>query len=246
MRWQSPPRTRYCHHSVSHLNRRIAFTAALVLCLSVGTASPAFADEVAAHVAGARSGSLPVVASADQVAGASAASQAAAGRLYHADLSGLLGPCDSVGEVVGTGPNVAVVFSGFRDSPAHMSIITNPAWTAMGTGQATGADGRVYISVVFCDQAGSATPAVAPPVAVSPPAPLASTAWVAPASSLDVPTLDRPLPALGARRAEIRARLDQEAESMLPDWYIGVCGTDDRERVLESTTSESGACPLAS
>ena len=33
---------------------------------------------------------------------------------------------------------------------------------------------------------------------------------------------------------------------MLPDWYIGVCGTDDRERVLESTTSESGACPLAS
>lgn len=246
MRWRSPPRTRYCHHSVSHLNRRIAFTAALALFLSVGVASPAFADEVAAQVAGARSGSLPVVASADQVAGASAASQAAAGRVYHADLSGLLGACDSVGEVVGTGPNVAVVFSGLRDSPAHLSIITNPAWTAMGTGQATGADGRVYISVVFCDQAEGATPPVGPPEVVSPPAPLASTAGVAPDPSEEVPALEGLLPALGARRAEIRAMLDQEAESMLPDWYVGVCGTDDRERVLESTTSESGACPLAS
>ena len=230
---------------MSHLNRRIAFTAAFALVLSVGAASPAFADEVAAHVTGARSGSLPVTASADQVAGASAASQAAAGRVYHADLSGLLGPCDSVGEVVGAGPNVAVVFSGFRQSPAHWSIITNPAWTAMGTGQATGADGRVYISVVFCDRAEGAIPPVAPPEVDSSPLLRLDRFESLPPPRQDVATLDGSLPAIGARRGEIRAKLDRQAKSMLPDWYVGLCGTDDRERVLESTTSESGACPQA-
>ncbi|MDR9450642.1 MAG: hypothetical protein RI637_05425, partial [Acidimicrobiia bacterium] len=143
-------------------------------------------------------------------------------------------------------PNVAAVFSSFRQSPAHWAIITNPAWTAIGTGQATGATGTVYISVVFCDQAGSAPPAVAPPATVSPPPPLPSSAGAGPAPSKEVTTLDGSLPAVGARRGEIRAMLDRQAQSLLPDWYVGVCGTDDRERVLESITSESGACPLAS
>lgn len=229
---------------MSHLDRRIVVTATLALVLWVGAASPAFADEVAAHVTGARSGSLPVVASADQVAGASAASQAAAGSVHHIDLSELLGPCDSAGEVVGAGSNVAAVFSSFRQSPAHWAIITNPTWTAMGTGQATGATGTVYISVVFC--ADGVTAPVVPPAAVSPPAPSMSTAGVAPAPPKEVPVLDESLPAVGARRGEIRAMLDRQAQSLLPDWYVGVCGNDDRERVLESITSESGACPLAS
>ncbi len=221
----------------------------LALALSLVTASPILADEVGAQVNGSRSGSLPVVASADQVAGASAAAQAAAGKLFHTNLSGLLGPCSSVAEVVGAGPNVSSVFAAFRQSPDHWSIITNSAWTAMGTGLAAGGDGKVYVSVVFCAQAGGAAPVAPRPAspassdrapAPADPAP-AGEALVNDPDPADV--LDEALPAVGARRGEIRARLDQEAESALPDWYVGVCGDDDRELMLEGADSESGDCP---
>jgi hypothetical protein len=217
--------------------------AALALILSLVATSPALADEVAAHVAGIRSENLPVIAGADQVAGGSAAAQAASGKLFHADLSGLLAACDSVGEVVGTGPDIPAVFAAFRNSATHWNLLNNPAWTAIGTGQATGGDGMVYVSVVFCRQNGGSS-SVAPPVATSPP--LVGTATTARNIAPRTAELEEALPAIGARRSEIRARLDGQAESMLPDWYVGLCGVDDRRRVLESTTNESGACPLAS
>ena len=237
--------------------RRIPLVTVLALALSLVAVPPALADEVGGHVNSVRSGSLPVLAGADQVAGASAAAQAAAGDIFHANLSGLLGTCDSVGEVVGTGPDVPSVFSAFRQSSSHWSIITNPAWTAMGTGLATGTDGMVYVAVVFCRQTSGAAPSVAPPPAgvpsvTPPPAPgnalvrrIPATPVIA-AARAEVPVLDEVLPARGARRMEIRTRLDPQAESVLPDWYVGVCGTEDRDRVLEPDTSDSGTCPKAS
>jgi len=210
-------------------------------------ASPVLADEVAAQVSSFRGSSLPVVAAADRVAGGSAAAQAAAGNLFHANISGLLGACDSVGEVVGTGSNVADVFAAFQQSSSHRSIISNPAWTAMGTGLATGANGTVFVSVVFCKLSDTKPAAAAPepprPVAASDPAsdPSTPTPEIAPPAQV----LEGALPAIGARRSQIRARLDRQARSMLPDWYVGVCGMGDRGRVFAGRTSDSGACPSA-
>jgi hypothetical protein len=186
------------------------------------------------------------MAGPDQVAGASAAGQAAAGRLFHTNLSGLLGTCDSVGEVVGAGPDIPSVFSQFRKSPVHWSIITNRTWTAMGTGQAVGGDGLVYISVVFCSQNGG-TVSPTPPPNPTVPKPAGPTPTPQAGSEVTGQTwvLDGPLFAIGARRAEIRTRLDRQAKSMLPDWYVGVCGTEDRERVLDGINSDSGDCPVA-
>jgi hypothetical protein len=166
-----------------------------------------------------------------------------------------------VGEVVGAGPNVSAVFAAFQQSSSHRSIITNPAWTAMGTGLAHSDDGTTYLSVVFCRQVANEAPAADPGLppgstadtpAVSPePASAGATsspAWE-PASTNQqaevVPVLDEILPAIGARRAQIRERLDLQARSALPDWYIGVCGTVDRDRVLEGGTNDSGTCPKA-
>lgn len=246
MNWRSPVEFGYCHPSVSYSNRRIALAAVVALALSVVVASPALADEVAAQVSSFRGSNLPVVAGADQLAGRSAAAQAAAGKLFHADLSGLLGACDAVGEVVGSAPDAASVFAAFAQSASHRSIINNPAWNAMGTGLATAGDGTVYVSVVFCWQAGVSPVPSEPepaPAVLSDDAPPSTpaAAEVAPPA----PVLEENLPALGARRSEIRARLDRQAKSMLPDWYVGLCGTGDRDRVLADPSSDSGACPSA-
>lgn len=215
------------------------------------TTSPALADEAAAQVGAVRSDHLTIHAGADRVANSSATAIAAAGSLFHANLSVLLGPCGSVGEIVGKGPNVASVFSGFRNSPQHWSILTNPAWTAMGTGVASDSAGSMYVSVVFCAESGDSTPsrpAPSPPESsgdeesIRPSATPAPQVKPTPAGSV---TILMPLPAIGARRALIRAQLDDFAQAMLPDWYTGSCDKDDRVRVLEDLESYSGACPLA-
>ena len=242
---------------MSYANRRIVLALVLSLAFPLVVVAPALADEVAAQVSNFRGGSLPVVAGADRVAGSSAAAQAAAGKLFHADLSGLLGECDSVGEVVGSAADAPAVFDAFQQSSSHRSIIINPAWTAIGTGYATGADGSVYVSVVFCQTSGKATPPAQPAPAEKPkdpavaqgPAQSESPALPAPAANEiadQAPILDETLPAIGARRSEIRARLDRQARSMLPDWYTGICGVEDRTRMLAGDTVDSGACPKAS
>ena len=214
----------------------------LSLALHLLAASPALADEVGAQVNGVRPDGIAVIPSADQVAGASAAAQAAAGSLFHADVSGLLGTCESVGEVVGTGYDVPSVFSAFRKSSSHWSIITDPTWNAMGTGQATGTDGMVYVAVVFCRQTDGTSAAAATPPATGP-----ATVHSAPNAEAsnerfeEAPVPDEVLSDLAAHRAEIRDMLDGQAKSMLPDWYVGICGTADR-RILEGETSESGSC----
>ena len=225
-----------------------------------------------------RGSSLPAAAHPSQIAAASASTQASADNLFHTNLSSLLGTCESVGEVVGRGPNVSEIFAAFRQSGSHREIINNPTWTAMGTGLAHSADGTTYLSVVFCRQAGTqetvpeSTPAQEAPESTpareeapeSTPAQEMDSPEKAPKSpAVDSPTLQPPaqtpvieqpegvpalkglLPAIGARRNEIREKLDRQAKSTLPDWYVGVCGTVDRVRVLDDSTADSGACPKA-
>jgi hypothetical protein len=129
---------------------RAARRATLVLAWAVVAAAvPALADEVDAAVAAARGASLRVVTEVEQLAVSSARSQAARQQLGHVSLAQLEG-CTAAGEVVGRGPDVAAVFAAFRDSPTHRAVITDPRWTAMGSGLAQGGDGYLYVSVVFC------------------------------------------------------------------------------------------------
>lgn len=130
-------------------------------------ALPAAADDLDSAVAAARGSSLPILNDAEAVAGSSAAAQAASQKTFHTDVTSLLGACNSVAEIVGMGPNVEQIFDQFAGSSWHWSVITSSKWTSMGTGQTRGADGYLYLSVVFCEGAGTPTP---PPPA-SPPAP---------------------------------------------------------------------------
>ena len=139
---------------------------AAVLTLLI--ALPAVADDLDSAVASARGSGLPILSEAESLAVAQARAQASAEKPFHADLSPLLGVCDSVGEVVGMGPNVGRIFEEFAKSGSHWSVITSSKWTSMGTGQTRGADGYLYVSVVFCE--GGIPPAPAPTPTTAPPA----------------------------------------------------------------------------
>ena len=141
---------------------------ALAVMLVLG-ALPAAADAVDAAVNASRSTPLPNRAPLEQVAATSAANQAASGQIGHTWLGGLTSVCSSAGEIVGAGSSVAAVFSAFNQSAVHREQIVRPSWTAMGTAAVTGADGRVYVSVVFCTEIGGAPPPPAPPPPAPPP-----------------------------------------------------------------------------
>ena len=136
-------------------------------------ALPAAADALSAKVDAARGSVLPIDAGIDAVAQSSAQRQANANALGHASLAGL--PCSSAGEVVGAGPSVDAIWSGFMASAAHWSLIVRPGWTVMGTGIARAANGNLYVSIVFCTKTGVAIPPPAPPPAPAvPPPPVAA------------------------------------------------------------------------
>lgn len=116
----------------------------------------ALGDSLAAGVNGARGSALPVRGEVDQTAQASASRQAQAQDMSHAALGHLSSICNAYGEVVGAGPSVDAIFELFRQSSSHWSTITDPRWTAMGTGIAEGSDGMLYVSVVFCQEAAPA------------------------------------------------------------------------------------------
>jgi hypothetical protein len=151
----------------------IAALLCLVLCFG---ALPASADAVDTAVAGARGGGLATQSDAEATANASAARQAASQSVSHASINHLTSVCSRAAEIVGAGPSIELVFAGFRGSPNHWSKLSDPGWTSMGTGAAEGADGRLYVSVVFCAGAGGApapNPAPAPPPPAKPAAPVA-------------------------------------------------------------------------
>lgn len=149
----------------SHVVRLVPIAALISLALSFG-ALPASADAVDSAVAAARGTGLATQSDAEATANASAARQAAAQNISHASISHLTSVCSRAAEIVGVGPSLDLIFAGFRASPNHWAKLTDPGWTSMGTGAAEGADGRLYVSVVFCAGAGG-TPAPAP--APSPP-----------------------------------------------------------------------------
>lgn len=157
---------------------------AAVLTLLI--ALPAVADDLDSAVASARGSGLPILSEAESLAVAQARAQASAEKPFHADLSPLLGVCDSVGEVVGMGPNVDRIFEEFAKSGSHWSVITSSKWTSMGTGQTRGADGYLYVSVVFCEGGippdPAPTPTTAPPATNPAPAP---TTTVPPLTATD-------------------------------------------------------------
>ena len=163
---------------------RLAPIAAL-LCLLLGFGSlPASADAVDSAVAAARGAGLAIQSDAEATANASASRQAANVTVGHASISHLTSVCARAAEIVGSGPSVELVFAGFRGSPNHWSKLTDPGWTSMGTGAVVGADGKVYVSVVFCQGAGgSSTPPPPPP----PSAPAPSPSPAAPPPPADQP-----------------------------------------------------------
>lgn len=172
----------------------IAALLCLVLCFG---ALPASADSVDAAVAAARGGGLAIQGDAEATANASAGRQAANLAIGHASISHLTSVCSRAAEIVGSGPSVELVFSGFRASSSHWSKLTDPGWTSMGTGLAQGSDGKVYISVVFCQGAGGGSPAPAPAPAPTPaPAPAPSPAPQPAAGSPVAPATGGSLPAV--------------------------------------------------
>lgn len=187
---------------------RLAPIAALLCLLLCFGALPASADAVDSAVATARGGALSIQADAEATANASASRQAADQSISHASISHLTSVCARAGEIVGAGPNVDLVFAGFRNSPNHWSKLTDPGWTSMGTGAVVGADGKVYVSVVFCEGAGGSpapppdpAPAPSPPPPADPPPPpaepppateAAPSAAPAPASQPEAEVLEVP------------------------------------------------------
>ncbi|MDH5372369.1 MAG: hypothetical protein OEX97_05450 [Acidimicrobiia bacterium] len=144
------------------MKARFPILSMIAIALITLIALPAIADDLDSAVTSARGNSLPILSEAEALATASARAQAAAEKPFHADLSPLLGVCDSVGEVVGVGPNVERIFEAFAASGGHWSVITSSNWTSMGSGQTRGADGYLYVSVVFCQGDGVPSPTPTP------------------------------------------------------------------------------------
>lgn len=166
---------------------RLAPLAALLCLVLCFGALPASADAVDSAVAGARGSGLAIQSDAEATANSSAARQAGAQSVSHASIGHLTSVCSRAAEIVGAGPSIDLIFAGFRASPNHWSKLTDPGWTSMGTGVAEGADGRQYVSVVFCVGAGAPAPDPAPAPTPSP-APAPSPAPSSPASSSPAPT----------------------------------------------------------
>lgn len=194
--------------------RRAPIALLLALFVLFG-ALPATAGAVDSAVAAARGGGLPTHGDLEWTANNSAANQAANLALGHTGLGHLTSICSRAAEIVGTGPSVDLIFVGFRNSATHYSKLVDPAWTAMGTGVATGSNGALYVSVVFCvesNPSGSTTPAPTPEPAPSPtptaPSPGSTSGSNAPAHSASTaePTVELDL--MGLLSALLTTSLD--------------------------------------
>ncbi|MDX1448434.1 MAG: CAP domain-containing protein [Acidimicrobiia bacterium] len=161
----------------------LALTVAAVVALP---SLPAAADAVDSAVASARGSSLPIRAELEQAAVGSASRQAANLALAHSSLGSLTSICSTVGEIVGAGSSVATVFDLFLKSPDHRPLLLSSTWTAMGTGAVTGSDGKIYISVVFCEEINPSSP---PPPPAAPPPSAPQPVAVAPTPTVTAPVV---------------------------------------------------------
>jgi uncharacterized protein YkwD len=191
--------------------------------VAVGLAHPAQAqsyvpgDEAKVHDltnATRTSKGLPKLARNDQLV-AMARGQAdrmeAKGTIFHnPDLGGEITrrglDWRRVGENVGMGPNVDLIYAALLDSPKHYENIVRPDYNTLGVGVVDGDDGKRYLVQVFANLATSApapaavkpaaaaaNPAPAPPAAApasSAPQPQAPVATAATAPELPEPSVD--------------------------------------------------------
>jgi hypothetical protein len=111
-----------------------------------------------------------------------------------------------IGENVGMGPNVDLIYAALLKSPKHYENIVRSEYNALGMGVVNGDDGKKYLVQVFGNIKGSPAPApaaaapapaTAQPVAAAPAAP-STPAAPAPASAAPAPkpaaTPDLPAP----------------------------------------------------
>jgi hypothetical protein len=108
-----------------------------------------------------------------------------------------------LGENVGGGGSVAIVFNAFVNSPFHFGNMIDPTYNLTGIGVASGANGFLWITEDFEAKPG-ATPVTAPPTTTAPPAHPAVTAPPAPhpvattapttAPAVTVPPVTAPAP----------------------------------------------------
>jgi hypothetical protein len=124
---------------------------------------------------------------------------AAAGAISHNPNVGsqVSAPWTTIGENVGTGPEVGGIMSAFVNSPSHYANIVEPVYDYVGIGVTWGTDGRMYTAHVFMDlDGGAGAPAPAP---VSQPAALARPMGAAaPAPEPPAPAAPAPPPAAAA------------------------------------------------
>jgi Cysteine-rich secretory protein family len=150
---------------------------------------------------------------------------------HNPNLASQVGAYKAAAENIGYGPTEEWVNDGLKNSPSHLKNILDPRWTQMGSGVATSADGRVWVSDVFLQPASAPAPppppapaptrtaAVKPRPVPPPPAPAPPTPPVTPPPPTTTPTPTpvstrepQPLP----ERAVERQRPDTPEEPVIP------------------------------
>lgn len=69
------------------------------------------------------------------------------------DLASVAGdrPWSIIGENIGVGPSMEILHDAFMDSPPHRRNELNRAFYKIGVGMVRGADGRIWVTVLFMD-----------------------------------------------------------------------------------------------
>lgn len=128
------------------------------------------------------------------VAGLWSTAMAAAGTISHnpALKNQVPGGWALIGENVGMGGSVEVVYDALLASPPHYANITNPAFDRLGVGYAR-AGASVFTTQIFWDSR-AAPPAPPPPPTTAPPAPATSPPPATPPAAVTPPSTPVPTP----------------------------------------------------
>lgn len=121
-----------------------------------------------------------------------ASTMAGQGRIFHAgDLSAGIGAnWQKLGENVGVGGDVGVLFQAFVDSPSHYANLVDPAYTRVGVG-VVNSGGRIFTTHRFMALAPPPPPTTAPPP-TAPPTTAAPTTIAPPTTAASPPTAPPP------------------------------------------------------
>ena len=139
-----------------------------------GAAEAEFVGHINALRASRGLGALSVDAELTREARSWAATMAGQGRIFHtSNLSnGITANWVKLGENVGVGADVGVLFQAFVDSPTHYANLVDPKYTSVGIGVVVSGD-RIFTAHRFMAVAPAAPPPPPPveaPVVTAPPA----------------------------------------------------------------------------